>query len=121
MDAQTATPTAPDRPEATPSPAPAVRKNTYRNGEFTGDRVDAYYGIVQVKITMTDGKISDVRFLDYPRDRRTSERISAEAMPILKSEAIQSQSADVDIVSGATQTSLGFRESLASALKNAKN
>jgi uncharacterized protein with FMN-binding domain len=36
-------------------------------------------------------------------------------------EAISSQSAQVDVVSGATQTSQGFQQSLASALVKAKS
>jgi len=40
-------------------------------------------------------------------------------MPILKSEAIKSQSSRVNTVSGATYTSTGFKQSLASALAQA--
>jgi uncharacterized protein with FMN-binding domain len=40
-------------------------------------------------------------------------------MPILKSEAIREQSAQVDLVSSATITTDGFQQSLASALKRA--
>lgn len=92
----------------------------YKNGEYTGDVADAFYGNVQVKATIQNGKISDVQFLQYPNDRQTSLRISNEAMPFLKSEAIQVQNSQVDIVSGATQTSEAFRVSLKSALDKAK-
>lgn len=92
----------------------------YKNGEYTGNIADAYYGNVQVKATISGGKITDVQFLDYPNDRQNSIRINTYAMPILKSEAIQAQSAKVDVVSGATATSGAFQESLASTLAQAK-
>jgi uncharacterized protein with FMN-binding domain len=65
--------------------------------------------------------LASVSFLQYPSDRGTSQRISAQAMPILQSEAIQAQSANVDVVSGATQISQGFISSLAQALRGALN
>ena len=42
-------------------------------------------------------------------------------MPYLQSEAIQAQSAQVDIISGATLTSEAYVRSLQSALVKAKN
>jgi uncharacterized protein with FMN-binding domain len=93
----------------------------YKDGTYTGVSADAYYGNVQVQAIIQNGKLADVQFLDYPRDRSTSLRISSEAMPYLKSEAIQAQSAPVDIVSGATEISGAFNQSLASALAAAKN
>lgn len=92
----------------------------YRNGVYTGDVTDAFYGNVQVRATISGGKLTEVEFLQYPDDRATSVRISNQCMPILRQEAIRAQDAQVDIVSGATDTSLAFRESLASALAQAK-
>ncbi len=91
----------------------------YKDGEFTGDVADAYFGKVQVKAVILGGKLTDVQFLDYPKDQKHSLEISQNSMPILKSEAIQSQSANVDIISGATQTAEAFKISLASALVKA--
>lgn len=92
----------------------------YKNGEYTGNVADAYYGNVQVKAIIAGGKITDVQFLQYPHDRRTSVEINSQAMPMLKQEAIQVQNAQVNTVTGATQTSRAFRESLQSALDQAK-
>lgn len=103
------------------SPSAGKSPSIYKDGEFTGDVADAYYGNVQVKAVILGGKIVDVQFLDYPQDRNTSRRINSQAMPYLTQEAVQAQSAQVDIVSGATQTSRAFRESLQSALDKAKN
>lgn len=93
----------------------------YKDGTYTGISANAYYGNIQVEAVINGGKLADVQFLDYPQDRRTSIRINNQAMPFLKQEAIQAQSANVDTVSGASDSSGAFRQSLASALSQAKN
>jgi uncharacterized protein with FMN-binding domain len=93
---------------------------TYQNGEYIGPVIDAYYGNVQVKAVIENGKLTDIVFMDYPHDRQTSERVNQQAMPYLRDEAIQAQSFEVDIVTGATQTSLAFKKSLQGALEKAK-
>lgn len=93
---------------------------TYKDGTYTGDAADAYYGNIQVQVMVSGGKITDVTFLQYPNDRGESVRINSQAMPMLKQEAIQAQSAQVDGVSGATDTSQAFVQSLTSALNQAK-
>ncbi|MCL4397520.1 FMN-binding protein [Patescibacteria group bacterium] len=107
-------------PAPSPVPAPSgIPQTVYKDGQFTGDSVDAFYGNVQVQVTVAGGKITDVAFLDYPHDRRTSLMINMMATPQLKQEAIAAQNAQVDIVSGATQTSQAFIQSLQSALTKA--
>lgn len=91
----------------------------YKNGTYTGSVEDAYYGNVQVSATISGGKIADVAFLQYPDTHDTSVMINQQAMPYLKQEALQTQNADVQIISGATFTSQAFIQSLASALKQA--
>ena len=115
-------------PTSTPAFAPAptsapaiIPKGQYTDGIYTGISADAYYGNIQVQVTISGGKITNVVFLDYPQDRGTSREINGQAMPYLRQEAISSQSANVDIVSGATNSSLAFRQSLASALAQAKS
>ncbi|MBV9349412.1 MAG: FMN-binding protein [Patescibacteria group bacterium] len=103
----------------TPAPS-AKQQGQYADGTYTGSAADAYYGTVQVRASISAGRITDISFLQYPNDRSESLYISQQAMPILKSEAIQAQSANVDTVSGASDTSAAFRESLASALASAK-
>ena len=113
-------------PTPTPTPTPVVTppvvkpKGQYRDGTYTGDSVDVYYGYVQISATVSGGKITDVKFLDHPQDRSRSVSINDYAMPILRSEALQAQSSNVDAVSGASATSDGFVQSLASALSQAK-
>lgn len=114
----------PTSPTSTPPPIiptpPPVNIGKYKNGSYTGNVVDAYYGNVQVKAIISGGKITDVQFLDHPQSRSTSVRINSRAMPYLTSEAITIQDSNVDTVSGASFTSAAFRESLASALSQAK-
>jgi uncharacterized protein with FMN-binding domain len=122
-----ATPAPPAQaPSTTPTPSTPTTSGqhplgTFKDGSYTGSVEDVYYGNVQVKATVASGKLSNVVFLQYPNDRNTSVRIAQMAMPVLKSEAIRAQSANVNIVSGATQTSQGFQKSLASALAQATN
>ena len=93
----------------------------YKDGTYTGSEADAYYGLVQVQAVIENGKISAVSFLEYPNHRRTSERINLQAMPWLQQEVIQAQTAQVDLISGATLTSEAFVTSLQAALNLAKN
>jgi uncharacterized protein with FMN-binding domain len=107
--------------QATPitQPAPTTTTGRYKDGTYLGDITDAFYGYVQVQVTISGGKISDVVFLQYPNDRQTSIEINSQAMPYLKKEAIQAQSAQVAGVTGATATSEAFIMSLGSALSKA--
>lgn len=118
--APTPTPTPTPAPVPNPTPQPVVKKGLYNDGTYTGDVADAYYGNIQVAVVITNGKISDVQFLQYPSDRSHSISINQYAMPILRSEAISAQSANVDIVSGATDSSQAFQQSLGSVLTQAK-
>ena len=92
----------------------------YKDGIYTGNSEDAYYGNIQVKAIISNKKITDVQFLQYPNNAARSLAINTLAMPNLKQEAIQAQDAHVDIVSGATDTSNAFMQSLSSALTQAK-
>ncbi len=87
---------------------------------FSGSTVETQFGPVQVQIAVSGGKLVDVQALQLPSDRSRSARISQFSAPILRSEAIQAQSARVDIVSGATYTSRAYALSLDSALKRAQ-
>jgi uncharacterized protein with FMN-binding domain len=100
---------------------PTVSKSAgYKDGTFTGSVADAFYGKIQVAAVISRGKIIDITFLQYPNDRNRSIEINSQAMPMLKSEAISSQSGNVDIISGATDTSQAFIQSIGDALQQAK-
>jgi len=118
-NAPTATTPAPTVAQGSAAPPPTTT-GVYKDGTYTGSVADAFYGNVQVSAIISGGKISDVQFLQYPNDRRQSIQINTQAMPLLKQEAIQAQSANVNGVSGASQTSGAFVQSLQSALSQAK-
>ena len=92
----------------------------YKDGSYTGSVADAQWGYIQVKAIIQSGKITDVQFLQYPNERQRSVEINSYADPQLTSEAIQAQSAQVDVVTGATDSSDAFTQSLADALSQAQ-
>ena len=92
----------------------------YKDGAYTGSVADAYYGNVQVNAIVFGGKITDIKFLQYPNSQSNSVAINQQAMPYLQQEAIQTQNSNVQIISGATYTSQAFVQSLSSALSQAK-
>ena len=91
----------------------------YKDGSYTGSTAYAQWGYIQVKAIIQGGKITDVQFLQYPNERSRSVEINSYADPQLTSEAIQAQSANVDIITGATDTSEAFIQSLSDALTQA--
>jgi len=103
-----------------PTSTPTTPVSQYKNGTYTGAVADAFYGNLQVTVTIQSGAITDVTFPQSPSNGHSGE-VSAFALPVLKQEAIAAQSANVNIVSGATQDSQAFQQSLASALAQAKS
>lgn len=93
---------------------------SYKDGTYTGSSADAFYGNIQVQAVVKNGKITDIVFLQYPNDRENSIAINQQAMPYLKQEALQAQNANVNIISGATDTSQAFIQSLSDALNQAQ-
>ncbi len=104
---------------ASPPPTSTSTSGKYKDGTYTGSVADAYYGNVQVSVTVSGGKITNVKFLQYPNTHSTSVAINQQAMPYLQQEAIQAQSPNVQLISGATFTSQAFVQSLTSALSQA--
>lgn len=92
----------------------------YKDGTYMGSVADAFYGNLQAEVTIQGGMITAVTFPQHPSGGNSS-NVSAFALPALEQEAIAAQSANVDIVSGATQDSQAFQQSLAVALAQAKN
>ncbi len=92
-----------------------------RDGTYTGAAANTRYGPVQVQITVSGGSITDVQVPEYPSSNGRDQQINSRALPTLMDETIQAQSAQVDMVSGATYTSTGYRTSLQSALDQARS
>jgi uncharacterized protein with FMN-binding domain len=85
----------------------------------TGPAADTRYGPVQVQVTVDAGQITDVQVVEYPTGNGRDRQINARAVPTLVQETLDAQSADIDMVSGATYTSEGYVESLQAALDQA--
>jgi len=85
----------------------------------TGSVAQTRWGPVQVRLTLANGKITAVDVVQYPDGNGRDQEINADALPVLVQETISAQSANIDMVSGATVTSDGYVQSLQSALDQA--
>jgi uncharacterized protein with FMN-binding domain len=85
----------------------------------TGAAWPTIYGPVQVRVTVSAGKLTAVTAVEYPTDTPRDYQINAFAIPQLNAEALAAGSAKIDTVSGATYTSGGYVGSLQNALDKA--
>ncbi|HEY0119479.1 MAG TPA: FMN-binding protein [Cellulomonas sp.] len=100
-------------PAATPSAPPAASSGTVT---IVGSTVQTRYGPVQLSVTFDGSRIADVQALQSPDWHGESVQINAYAIPVLNQEAVAAGSAKIDSVSGATFTSVGYKQSLQSAI-----
>ncbi|WP_231949252.1 FMN-binding protein [Paenarthrobacter nicotinovorans] len=91
-------------------------KTTTTAATYDGTAVQTRFGTVQVRVTIQGGKITEVTALQLTDAERKSAQISSRAAPVLRSEVLQAQSADVQTVGGATVTSDAYLTSLQAAL-----
>ncbi len=94
-------------------------RNRSATKTVTGGTVQTQWGPVQVQLTVSRGTITDVAVPQYPSGNSQDDAINSYALPILVQETIDAQSANIDMVSGATVTSGGYLQSLQSALDQA--
>jgi uncharacterized protein with FMN-binding domain len=99
--------------------AAASPSSSATSGTVTGTAADTRWGPVQVEITVAGGSITNVSVVQYPDSNGRDQEINAQALPILIQETLKAQSANIDMVSGATYTSDGYVTSLQSALDQA--
>jgi uncharacterized protein with FMN-binding domain len=85
----------------------------------TGAVAQTRWGPVQVTLTVANGRITAVDVPQYPSGNGKDQQINASALPVLTQETLSAQSANIDMVSGATVTSDGYVQSLQSALDQA--
>ena len=111
--------TAPPPQGTTPSTGAAPPTTNAGNQTVDGDTISTKYGDVQVRVTVSGGRLVDVQAVQLPSDRARSQGISSDAGPLLRNEALRAQSARINTVSGATYTSDGYAQSLQSALDRA--
>ena len=107
--------------DATPAPSSSSSGTTAvsSSGTYDGSVEQTRWGPVQVRITVANGKITDVEAITYPDGNQRDVEINNRALPILHDEVLAAQSADIDTVSGATVTTDGYRDSLQAALNAA--
>ena len=86
---------------------------------LTGAVENTQYGPMQVQVTLTGTKITEVTVLQHTNDGEESAQIDSNALPKLTAEALAAQSARIDAVSGASYTSSGYIQSLQNALDKA--
>ena len=98
--------------------SPSTTEST-TSSTVTGDVAQTQWGPVQVALTVSAGRITDVEVVQYPSGNPKDEEINGYALPVLIQETLDAQSADIDMVSGATVTSVGYLQSLQSALDQA--
>jgi uncharacterized protein with FMN-binding domain len=123
---QTSTPrpgsTAPTAAPSTPpasAPPPTSSTPTPASRTVTGPIVTTRFGDVQVAVSISGQRVTDVRAPQLPYDRARSASISQYVAPVLRSEALAAQSAQIDTISGATYTSDAYAQSLQAALSQA--
>lgn len=117
-DATTAPTTAGASPTATVGTQSTAA--AYTDGTATGSVISTRFGDVQVEVTVSGGAIVDVTALQLPDRDGRSRSIASQAEPILREEALTAQSANIDLLSGATYTSDAYAQSLQSALDQVK-
>jgi len=111
----------------------AATKKIVVSKRFTGSLASVQqWGSLQVtivvrKTTTISGtkkkvtrRLTAVSVPTYPNHTNRSVYINRTALPILKAEALRAQSANVNMVSGATDSSDAFAQSLQSAILKAK-
>jgi len=102
---------------AGPAPThPAAGGNTARSA--AGQSVQFGYGVLSVRVTVSGNHITDVSVPNLQTAEPTSQQISEQAIPMLRSEVLSAQSANVNGISGATYTSQAYVQSLQAALDN---
>lgn len=97
----------------TTSSSTSSSNSTMKDGTYTGKSTSTEWGDVQVKITVASGKITQITVLKHPTGGKSDE-INSRSLPTYKQEALAAQSANINQVSGATETYKGFTGSLQS-------
>lgn len=103
----------------TTSSSTSSSNSTMKDGTYTGKSTSTEWGDVQVKITVASGKITQITVLKHPTGGK-SDKINSRSLPTYKQEALAAQSANINQVSGATETYKGFTGSLQSAINQAE-
>jgi uncharacterized protein with FMN-binding domain len=96
--------------------SPAASRQRLEDGTATGPLIQTLYGPVQIQITVKAGTITEIAEIKLPSEHLHSRWIRANLLPELRQRVLTAQSAEVDLVSGATYTGQGYLGSLQGAL-----
>ena len=107
--------TIPSAPATTSTKKPSETKSM-ADGVWNGDASTNRWGLVQVAITVSGGKITAASAPLYPSDDNRSLSINRIAIPKLVQSTLTAQNGNVNSVSGATSTSESYQTSLQSAI-----
>lgn len=118
---QPSTNTSNTAPSVNSTASTSTNSSGLQDGAYTGSSISTRYGTIQVAITISSGKITDVEFLKLPDEDMRSYQISNQASPLLKSQTLAAQSSNINGVSGATYTTSGYIKSLQSAIDKANS
>lgn len=88
-----------------------VRAATYNDGTYEAT-VDAAHGPLSVEVTIADGEISDVVVTEHSE----TEGLTDPAVTDLPAEMVETNSTNVDVISGATLTSKAVKSAVDEAL-----
>ena len=96
---------------AGPTPAgPATARSAVGPEEQFG------YGVLDVKVTESGTRITDVSVPLLQTAEPTSQQISEQAIAMLRAEVLSAQGGSIDAISGATYTSAAYIQSLQAAI-----
>ena len=109
------------RRAAPPRPARTARPHPPGARTGRGPLVDTPFSAIQVEATVHRGRLVDVRTLVLSGDDTHTQALNARAEPILREEALEAGSADIDTVTGATYTSESWIDSLQAAIERARH
>jgi uncharacterized protein with FMN-binding domain len=104
---------------ASPAPSSSPSSASSEPQSYTGSVAQTRWGPVQVQITVAEDRITKVTVLQQPSGNPRDVEINDQALPILVRDTLDVQSAEIDMISGATVTSDGYIQSLQAALDEA--
>jgi uncharacterized protein with FMN-binding domain len=114
------TPKPTPKPTAKPTPTPSSTTKTVTGSAVTVSEGRRVFGVVQVRLTLTNGKITASTAIQFPDNDGHSLDLSNYSIPKLSREVLSAQSASIDAVSSATYTSEAYAQSVQAALDAAK-
>jgi uncharacterized protein with FMN-binding domain len=87
----------------------------------TGASEQYGYGVLAVRVTMTNSKVTDVKLIRLQTADSYSTQIADQVVPILRREVLAAQSTRINGITGATYTSEAYAMSVQSALDKLKS